>query len=47
MAKNNRTNFRALIENIKEKARLNREKRSIKPPADQGKDKPRSDKEKP
>jgi hypothetical protein len=42
MFKNNRTNFRALIENLKEKARLTREKRSIKPAPEKDKGKPDS-----
>jgi hypothetical protein len=46
MFKNNRTNFRALIENLKEKARLTKEKRSIKRGPEQGKDIPKSDKDK-
>lgn len=41
MFKNNRTNFRALIQNLKEKARLTRERRSIKRGPEQGKDIPK------
>lgn len=41
MFKNNRTNFQALIENLKEKARLNKEKRAIKRNPESGKGKPK------